>query len=68
MLHRWRAVGRPKITVYVNNVLDDLDQYPSGYSYQYFTRSGNGRHVLEGTSYYYPLASRNVVVTMDFSF
>ncbi len=68
VLHRWRAVGRPKITVFVNNVLDDLDQYPSGYSYQYFTRSANGGQVLEGISYYYPLASRNVVVTMEFSF
>jgi iron complex outermembrane receptor protein len=67
-LARWRAAGRPRMTVYLNNVLDDHDQYPSGYSYQYFTRYADGSQVLAGTPYYYPLAARNFVVTLDFSF
>lgn len=67
-LSGWRAAGRPKLTVYLVNALDDRAQYPSGYSYQYFVRSPDGHEVLEGTPYYYPLAARNFVVTMDFSF
>lgn len=68
MLGRWWANGRPKITMYVNNALDDRRQYPSGYSYQYVTRSPGGDRVLSGTPYYYPLASRNFVVTLDVGF
>jgi iron complex outermembrane receptor protein len=65
-LSRWRSAGRPTITVYVNNVLDDDEQYPSGYSYQFFTRDEGGNDALTGIPYYYPLASRNIVVTLDF--
>ena len=68
VLHKWRAVGRPKITLHLNNALDDDRQYPSGYSYQYFTRGPGGGQELDGIPYYYPLASRNFVVTMDFDF
>jgi iron complex outermembrane receptor protein len=67
-LDRWRAAGRPKITLFVNNVLDDERQYPSGYSYQYLTRDPSGDQFLDGTKYYYPLAARNFVVAMDFRF
>lgn len=63
-----QAAKGTKITLFINNVLDDRKQYPSGYSYRYFTRTEAGERVLDGTPYYYPLASRNFVVTMDFRF
>ena len=42
--------------------------WPSGYSYLYFRRGAGGSDTLEGTSYYYPLATRSVYVTLDVTF
>jgi len=64
-LNRLRSLGRPTITLYVNNLLDKVDQYPSGYSWQYITR-GSGGDTLAGIPYYYPLATRNIMVTVGF--
>ncbi len=63
---RWRSAGRPTITLYVNNVLDKVDQYPSGYSWQYIVRKAGGQDTIDGIPYYYPLATRNFIVTLDF--
>ncbi len=65
-LNRLRSLGRPRITLYVNNVLDTVDQYPSGYSWQYITRDAGGSDSFGGTPFYYPLATRNFIVTLDF--
>jgi len=48
------------------NLLDTADQYPGGYSWQYITMSESGERTLGGIPYYYPLATRNFVVTVDF--
>jgi iron complex outermembrane receptor protein len=66
-LARWVPHGEPRIRVQATNLLDDDRLWPSGYSYLYFVRGG-ARDVLEGTSYYYPLATRSVFVTLDVSF
>lgn len=64
-LNRLRSLGRPTITLYVNNVLDKVDQYPGGYSWQYISRDSGG-DTLAGIPYYYPLATRNIMVTVGF--
>ncbi len=64
-LDRFEALGRPKVGLHLNNVLDREDIYPSGYSYQFLTR-GAGGDVPGGIPFYYPLAPRNFVVTLDF--
>jgi len=66
-LSRWRAAGRPKISVFINNLLGDDDHYPSGYSWQYIERDSTGTDTVTGIPFYYPLATRNIVVTMDFT-
>jgi iron complex outermembrane receptor protein len=65
-LSRWRSAGRPKITLYVNNLLGDDDQYPSGYSWLFINRDAGGNDSIDGIPFYYPLATRNFVVTLDF--
>jgi outer membrane receptor protein involved in Fe transport len=64
-LTRWRSVGRPRITLYANNLLDDLEQYPSGYSYQFITRQEDGSEAIDGTPYFYPRAARNFIVKLE---
>jgi iron complex outermembrane receptor protein len=67
-LGRWVRRGEPRIRVQATNLLDDDQLWPSGYSYLYFARDAAGRDTLEGTRYYYPLASRTVYVTLDVRF
>jgi iron complex outermembrane receptor protein len=52
-----------RVTLQVNNLLDVDRVYPSGYSYRFFEGE-----VRSGTAYYYPQASRNAVVSLDFDF
>ena len=52
-----------RVTLQVNNLLDADRIYPSGYSYRFFSGEVN-----TGTAYYYPQATRNAVVLMDFDF
>ena len=63
---KWRAAGRPKLTLHVDNLLDTDDLYPSGFSYLFFTRDAQGREIDGGTPFFYPLATRSVVATLDF--
>ncbi|MCG6925965.1 MAG: TonB-dependent receptor [Acidobacteria bacterium] len=67
-LARWVRRGEPRIRVQATNLLDDDRLWPSGYSYLYFRRGAGGSDTLEGTSYYYPLATRSVYVTLDVTF
>jgi iron complex outermembrane recepter protein len=52
-----------RVSVQVNNLLNAKRIYPSGYSYQYY--SGDE---LTGEAYYYPQATRNATVLLDFAF
>ena len=67
-LARWVKKGAPRVRVQATNLLDDRRQWPSGYSYLYFARDAAGQDTLEGTRYYYPLATRSVYVTLDVRF
>ncbi len=64
-LGRWWPAASPRITLFVNNLLDDDEQYPSGYSYQFINRDAAGRDGLDGIPFYYPLATRNAVVSLE---
>jgi hypothetical protein len=48
-------------------VLDNDRLFPSGYSYLYLTRDGPAA-LPGGTAYYYPSATRGVLVTLDVVF
>jgi iron complex outermembrane receptor protein len=63
---RRRSAAWPTVAVYVTNLLDTADQYPGGYGWQFITRNETGGETLGGIPYYYPLATRNFVVTLDF--
>jgi hypothetical protein len=67
-LARWVKRGEPRIRVQVTNLLDDHRLWPSGYSYLFFDRDAAGNDTLDGTRYYYPLATRSVFVTLDVRF
>jgi hypothetical protein len=67
-LARWVKRGEPRLRVQATNLLDDDRLWPSGYSYLFFVRDGAGQDALEGTRYYYPLATRSVYVTLDVRF
>jgi iron complex outermembrane receptor protein len=67
-LARWVKKGEPRLRVQATNLLGERRAWPSGYSYLYFVRDGAGEEALRGTSYYYPLATRSVWVTLDLRF
>jgi iron complex outermembrane receptor protein len=67
-LGRWWSAAKPRLTIYANNVLDDLEQYPSGYSYQFIVREPGGSETIDGSPYYYPLAGRNLMAKLEFNF
>ena len=67
-LGRFWQGANASITLFVNNLLDNVDQLPSGYSYQFLVRDSAGRDTLDGIPFYYPLATRNLVVSLDIDF
>jgi iron complex outermembrane receptor protein len=66
-LEGWIKAGRPRLRLQVNNVLDNERIWPSGYSYLFLTRGASGTETLQGIPYYYPLATRSVLVLLDLS-
>ena len=67
-LGRWWQGADVSITLFVNNLLNNLDQLPSGYSYQFLVRDRAGGDTLDGIPFYYPLATRNFIVSLDVGF
>jgi len=65
-LGRWWSGGGPRLNLFVNNLFSDKDQLPSGYSYQFITLDPAGRASLDGIPFYYPLAPRNIAVSIEF--
>ncbi|MEW6369207.1 MAG: TonB-dependent receptor [Acidobacteriota bacterium] len=66
-LSRWIHSGRPRIRVFLNNILNDEVILPNGYSYLYLVRGAGGTGRPSGIPYYYPLATRSIFVTLDVS-
>jgi iron complex outermembrane receptor protein len=67
-LARWVKKGDPRVRVQATNLLNDHHLWPSGYSYLFFDKDAAGTDTLDGTRYYYPLATRSVFVTLDVRF
>jgi hypothetical protein len=65
-LDRFLKIGRPRLRVQASNLLNRR-QYGSGYSYLAFERNDAGGETLFGTSYYYPLALRSIVFSLELS-
>lgn len=59
--------GAPRLRVHINNVTDETEAYPSGYSYPYYQQV-NGTDTLQGTAYFYPLAERHISATLNLTF
>ena len=55
----------PRLRIQVDNLLDNRAMFPNGYSYLLFTQDAAGRLQPGGTRYYYPLATRSLVVMLD---
>ena len=64
-LGRLWASANPRLTLFINNLLDSEDPYPSGYSYQFIQQDGSGQQTLDGIPYYYPLATRNAILSLE---
>jgi outer membrane receptor protein involved in Fe transport len=67
-LERWISLGRPRLRLQVDNVLDSRGIWPSGYSYLFLTREASGSEAAQGIPYYYPMATRSVLAFLDLSF
>ncbi|MGZ7079185.1 MAG: TonB-dependent receptor [Thermoanaerobaculia bacterium] len=52
-----------RLSMRVNNVFNRQRVYPSGYSYLFITRPSDA---IEGTTYFYPQATRNAILMLDF--
>ncbi len=60
------ALGRAtRLSLQVNNFLDNRRVFANGYSYVYLTRQPGGAESMSGTSYFFPQATRNFVVMLD---
>jgi iron complex outermembrane receptor protein len=57
--------GGLRVIAQINNLFDNDQVYPSGYSYLFFTR-GRGGDTAGGTAYYYPQAGRHAVVMLQY--
>jgi hypothetical protein len=64
-LFRFSARTAPRLRIQMDNVLDNRAMFPSGYSYPFFTEDAAGRLQPGGTRYYYPLATRSIMVMLD---
>ncbi len=62
------TTGDPTVRVRLDNLLNSVRLYPSGYSYQYFTGPSADTDLTAGTRYFYPLATRSVTVMLDLRF
>jgi len=51
-----------RVTLVVNNLTNNKRVFPSGYSYQFMDQAGN----INGIRYFYPQATRNAAIMIDF--
>ncbi|MEI6668663.1 MAG: TonB-dependent receptor [Acidobacteriota bacterium] len=62
---RFAAKAAPRLRIQSDNVLNNRGMFPNGYSYQFLTEVAGGQLQPGGTRYFYPLATRSVVVMLD---
>ena len=56
------TIGRAKLSVQLNNLLNSKRIFPSGYSYLFIGPSG----AVDGVRYFFPQATRNFVMMLDY--
>lgn len=62
------AVGPAmRLSLQVNNILNNKRVFANGYSYVYLTRDRSGAESMSGTSYFFPQATRNFIAMIDFN-
>lgn len=60
------ALGRYlRLSMQANNLLNNDEIFPSGYSYPFMNRDAMGVESIDGIPYYFPMATRNFVVMLD---
>lgn len=64
-LSRVLPAARARLRVTGTNLTNVKRVWPSGYSYVFATRSPSGTETLGGQGYFYPQATRGVVVALD---
>ncbi len=64
-LGRWWSEVRPRLTLNVTNLFDRDDHLASGYSYQFLNRDATGTGSLDGIPFYYPMATRAAVLSLE---
>ncbi len=67
-LGRWWPGASPRLRLFINNLLNNEDALPSGYSYQFINRDASGADTLDGIPFFYPLATFNAVVMLELGF
>ncbi|HEX9162491.1 MAG TPA: TonB-dependent receptor [Thermoanaerobaculia bacterium] len=55
-----------RVTLQANNILNNRRVYANGYDFAFLTKSPAGAETLSGTSFYFPQATRNFTVMVDF--
>ncbi|HEU4522864.1 MAG TPA: TonB-dependent receptor [Thermoanaerobaculia bacterium] len=55
-----------RLSLQANNLFDNDEIFPSGYSYLFMNRDVTGIDSVSGVPYYFPMATRNFVVMLDF--
>jgi outer membrane receptor protein involved in Fe transport len=56
-----------RLSVQGNNLLNSRKLFAYGYDYVWLTRDSSGGESMSGTNYFFPQATRNFVVMLDFS-
>lgn len=55
-----------RLSLQANNIFDNDEIFPSGYSYLFMNRDAAGADSVSGVPYYFPQATRNFVLMLDF--
>ena len=55
-----------RLSLQGNNLFDNSEILPSGYSYLFLNRGAGGAETVSGIPYYFPQATRNFVLMLDF--
>jgi iron complex outermembrane receptor protein len=67
-LSRWLGAMAPRLRLDVENLLDEERRYAGGYSWLYLVENGAGERSVEGTNYYFPLATRSWRLSAEWKF
>lgn len=67
-LSRWLHFASPRLLIQTTNLLNNRRAWPGGYSYRYYSADEQGNSTPQGSSYFYPLATRSLFITLEMRF